>query len=68
MSESEMMFSCRMCLSSLSSRYVRLARTGVLKGFMIFLMATLVFVSWSLAEHTRPKAPTGRVPSAMVGR
>jgi hypothetical protein len=39
-----------MCLSSLSSRYVRLASTGVLNGFMIFLIATLVAVSWSLAE------------------
>jgi hypothetical protein len=39
-----------MCLSSLSSRYVRLLSTGVEKGFMIFLMATDVLVSWSLAE------------------
>lgn len=43
-------FSCRMCFSSLSSRYVRLLSTGVEKGFMIFLMATEVLVSWSLAE------------------
>lgn len=35
MSLREMMFSCRMCLSNLSSRYVRLASTGVEKGFMI---------------------------------
>lgn len=50
-------FSCRRCLSSLSSRYVRLARTGVLKGFMIFLTATFWLVSWSLAElkHTVSK-------------
>lgn len=33
-------FSCLRCLSSFSSRYVRFDRTGVLKGFMIFLMAT----------------------------
>lgn len=57
MSDSEMMFSCRMCLRSLSSRYVRFARTGVEKGFIIFLMATLVLVSWSFAEHTSPNAP-----------
>jgi hypothetical protein len=50
MSLSEMTFSCRRCLSSFSSRYVRLARTGVLKGFMIFLMATFWLVSWSRAE------------------
>lgn len=46
-------FSCRMCLRSLSSRYVRLERTGVEKGFMIFLIATDVEVSWSLAELRR---------------
>jgi hypothetical protein len=66
-------FSCRRCLSSFSSRYVRFDRTGVLKGFIIFLMATAWLVSWSLAElradqcaprscgmqtyQTRPKAP-----------
>lgn len=33
-------FSCFKCFSSFSSRYVRLERTGVLKGFMIFLTAT----------------------------
>ena len=38
-------FSCLRCLRSFSSRYVRFARTGVLKGFMIFLMATFWFVS-----------------------
>lgn len=43
-------FSCFRCFSSFSSRYVRLARTGVLKGFMIFLMATFWLVSWSRAE------------------
>lgn len=43
-------FSCRKCFSSLSSRYVRLDRTGVLKGFMIFLTATACPVSWSFAE------------------
>ena len=50
MSLSEMTFSCLRCFSSFSSRYVRLARTGVLKGFMIFLTATFWLVSWSLAE------------------
>lgn len=50
MSLSEMTFSCLRCLSSFNSRYVRLARTGVLKGFMIFLTATFWLVSWSLAE------------------
>jgi hypothetical protein len=29
---------------------VRFDRTGVLKGFIIFLMATAWLVSWSLAE------------------
>ena len=43
-------FSWRRCFRSLSSRYVLLARTGVLKGFMIFLTATFWLVSWSLAE------------------
>ena len=33
-------FSWRRCLSSFNSRYVRLDRTGVLNGFMIFLIAT----------------------------
>jgi hypothetical protein len=33
-------FSWRRCLRSFNSRYVRLDRTGVLKGFMIFLIAT----------------------------
>jgi len=46
----ELTFSCRKCLSSLSSRYVRFDRTGVEKGFMIFLIATEVPESWSLAE------------------
>jgi hypothetical protein len=46
----ELTFSCRMCLSSLSSLYVRLLKTGVLKGFMIFLIATEAPVSWSFAE------------------
>lgn len=43
-------FSCCMCFNSLSSRYVRLLSTGVLKGFMIFLIATEEPVSWSFAE------------------
>lgn len=34
----------------MSSRYVLLLRTGVEKGFMIFLIATDVPESWSLAE------------------
>lgn len=46
-------FSCLMCLSSLSSLYVRFASTGVEKGFMIFLIAVLEPVSWSLAELRR---------------
>ena len=50
MSLKVMTFSCRRCLSSLSSRYVLFARTGVEKGFMIFLTATGCWVSWSLAE------------------
>ena len=33
-------FSCLRCFRSFSSRYVRLARTGVLKGFIIFFTAT----------------------------
>jgi hypothetical protein len=33
-------FSWRKCLSNFSSRYVRLDKTGVLKGFIIFLIAT----------------------------
>ena len=33
-------FSWRRCLRSFNSRYVRLDRTGVLNGFMIFLIAT----------------------------
>ncbi|KAJ1938895.1 hypothetical protein EC988_007454, partial [Linderina pennispora] len=35
-----MMFSCRRCFSSFSSRYVRLASTDELNGRMIFLTAT----------------------------
>lgn len=38
-------FSCFRCLRSFNSRYVRLERTGVLNGFMIFLMATAWLVS-----------------------
>lgn len=33
-------FSWRKCFKSFSSRYVLLDRTGVLKGFIIFLTAT----------------------------
>jgi len=33
-------FSWRKCLSNFSSRYVRLDKTGVLNGFIIFLIAT----------------------------
>jgi len=44
------------CFSSLSSRYVRFARTGVLKGFMIFLIATACPVSWSFAELEKSSA------------
>ncbi len=47
---SQRTFSCLRCLSSLSSRYVLLLRTGVEKGFIIFLMATDVPDSWSFAE------------------
>jgi hypothetical protein len=43
-------FSCRKCLSSFNSLYVLLLNTGVEKGFIIFLMATEVPESWSLAE------------------
>ena len=49
-SKKQLTFSCRKCLSSLSSLYVLLLNTGVEKGFMIFLMATEVLDSWSLAE------------------
>ena len=56
MSLNEMTFSCRRCLSSLSSRYVRFARTGVLKGFIIFFTATFWFVSWSRAELSHAKS------------
>ena len=45
MSLSEMTFSCLRCFNSFSSLYVLLASTGVLKGFMIFLMATFWLVS-----------------------
>lgn len=50
-------FSCLKCFNSFNSRYVLLLKTGVEKGFMIFLMATAVPPNWSLAEQTRPKAP-----------
>ena len=43
-------FSCWMCFNSFSSLYVLLLKTGVLNGFMIFLIATDEFVSWSFAE------------------
>jgi hypothetical protein len=43
-------FSCLRCLRSFSSRYVRFDRTGVLNGFIIFLIATAWLVSWSFAE------------------
>jgi hypothetical protein len=43
-------FSCFRCFRSFSSRYVRLESTGVLNGFIIFLIATAWLVSWSLAE------------------
>ena len=52
-------FSWRRCFRSFSSRYVRLERTGVLKGFMIFLMATAWLVSWSLAELPRNQYVVG---------
>lgn len=35
---------------------MRLERTGVLNGFMIFLIATLEPVSWSFAELQRTLA------------
>jgi hypothetical protein len=38
-------FSCLRCFSSFSSRYVRFDKTGVLKGFIIFLIATCCPVS-----------------------
>ena len=38
-------FSCWMCFNSFSSRYVRFANTGVLKGFIIFFTATATPVS-----------------------
>lgn len=46
----EFTFSCRMCLSSLSSLYVRLHRTPVENGLRTFLIATGALVSWSVAE------------------
>lgn len=60
-------FSCLRCLSSLSSLYVRLASTGVLKGFMIFLTATFWLVSWSRAElaaETACQQDDGRLAAA----
>jgi hypothetical protein len=58
-------FSCRRCFKSFSSRYVRFDRTGVLKGFMIFLIATAWLVSWSFAElcpNQYPASPEARSP------
>lgn len=59
-------FSCRRCLSNFNSRYVRFANTGVLNGFMIFLMATFWLVSWSRAELSngahQPMTPAWREP------
>lgn len=49
-SSSLLTFSWRRCFRSFNSRYVRLDRTGVEKGFMIFLTATGCWVNWSLAE------------------
>lgn len=43
--ERELTFSCFKCFRSFSSRYVLLDKTGVLKGFMIFLTATFWPVS-----------------------
>lgn len=37
---SERMFSCARCFSNFSSRYVRFDRTGLVKGFTTFLIAT----------------------------
>ena len=51
--QEQLTFSCLRCLRSLSSLYVRLDNTGVLNGFMIFLIATFCPVSWSLAELQR---------------
>lgn len=38
-------FSCFKCFKSFNSRYVRFDKTGVLKGFIIFLTATFCPVS-----------------------
>ena len=43
-------FSCFKCFNSFSSLYVLFDKTGVLKGFMIFLTATFWPVRLSLAE------------------
>ena len=42
---------------------MRLERTGVLKGFMIFLMATDAPVSWSFAELNEAHVGEGRTLS-----
>ena len=52
-------FSCCMCFSNFNSRYVRLLRTGVLNGFMIFLIATGCCVSWSFAELYSSRVSSG---------
>lgn len=49
-SETWLTFSCFMCLSSLSSRYARLANSSDWNGLYSFLMATLVLVLESTAE------------------
>lgn len=43
-------FSCIKAFNNFNSRYVLFANTGAEKGFMIFLIATFIPVSWSLEE------------------
>ena len=50
-------FSCLKCRNSLISRSVRFASTTFSNAFTIFLIATFLFVSNSLALHTTPYAP-----------
>lgn len=54
-------FSWRRCFRSFNSRYVLFDRTGVLKGFMIFLMATDWAVNSSLAE-LEEETSAGEIP------
>ena len=64
----ELAFSCLRCFNSFNSLYVRLLKTGVEKGFMIFLTATAEPESWSLAELRRRWGVSGSSDRRLVGR